>query len=252
MRYFSAEGVLQTGWITDAQKTYYLQEDGTVITGWRSFGENVYYFDADGVMATGSQIIEKKQYYFAPSGVQVWVANPWNEIPDFYTTELVSIGDGNKISNVCYEALMEMFADCRKAGLDPQVASAYRSYDRQVYLYNRKVNYYLNLGYSRKDAEKEAGTIVAYPGTSEHQLGLALDLVDNSNWNLDESQEKTPVQQWLMKNSWKYGFILRYPKEKSNATGIIYEPWHYRYVGKVVAKEVYESGLCLEEYLGLA
>ena len=92
-------------------------------------------------------------------------------------------------------------------------------------------------------------TVVALPGTSEHQLGLALDLVDESYQNLDEGQENTKVQKWLMQNSWRYGFILRYPNDKSSVTGIIYEPWHYRYLGRDMARDVYESGLCLEEFL---
>lgn len=90
---------------------------------------------------------------------------------------------------------------------------------------------------------------MAVPGTSEHQLGLALDIVDISNQTLDESQENTPVQKWLMNNSWRYGFILRYPTDKSDITGISYEPWHYRYVGKKAAKEIYDAQICLEEYL---
>ena len=80
-------------------------------------------------------------------------------------------------------------------------------------------------------------------------LDMALDIVDNRNWKLDESQADMPTQQWLMENSWRYGWILRYPNEKSAITGIIYEPWHYRYVGKTIAKEIYDLGICLEEYL---
>ena len=90
---------------------------------------------------------------------------------------------------------------------------------------------------------------MAFPGTSAHQLGLAVDIVDLSNQNLNESQEDTAVQKWLMENSWRYGFILRYPNDKSDVTGIVYEPWHYRYVGKEAAKEIYGQGICLEEYL---
>ena len=87
------------------------------------------------------------------------------------------------------------------------------------------------------------------PGTSEHELGLAVDLVDGNNYSLDESQESTPAQKWLMENCWDYGWILRYPNDKTEVTGIIYEPWHYRYVGGEHAKAIYESGLCLEEWL---
>jgi len=90
---------------------------------------------------------------------------------------------------------------------------------------------------------------VALPGTSEHQTGLAVDIVDAGYQSLDEKQERTAVQQWLMKNSWRYGFILRYPNHKSDITGIYYEPWHYRYVGKEAAKEIYEKDICLEEYI---
>ena len=91
--------------------------------------------------------------------------------------------------------------------------------------------------------------MVAVPGTSEHQLGLALDIVDADNQLLDESQENTAVQKWLMEHSWEYGFILRYPNDKSEITGIIYEPWHYRYVGKEDAEKIHSQGVCLEEYL---
>ena len=99
-------------------------------------------------------------------------------------------------------------------------------------------------------AAKEAATVVAMPGTSEHELGLAVDLVDTDYPYLDEAQENTDTQKWLMENSWRYGFILRYPNDKSEITGIIYEPWHYRYVGKETAKAIYESGLCMEEFFG--
>ena len=104
-------------------------------------------------------------------------------------------------------------------------------------------------GYSPSDARIEAAKAVAIPGTSEHQLGLAVDIVDLRYQVLDAGQEDTATQQWLMQNSWKYGFILRYPNDKTAVTGIIYEPWHYRYVGRENAKAIYESGLCLEEYL---
>ena len=98
----------------------------------------------------------------------------------------------------------------------------------------------------------EAARWVAPPDTSEHQTGLALDLVSLDYQLLDEKQEQTPEQQWLMAHSWEYGFVLRYPSDKSAITGIGYEPWHYRYVGKEAAKAMHESGQCLEEYVGAA
>ena len=90
---------------------------------------------------------------------------------------------------------------------------------------------------------------MAVPGTSEHQTGLALDIVDTSYQILDEAQEDTDVQRWLAEHSWEYGFVLRYPLGKSEITGISYEPWHYRYVGRTAAREMTELGLRLEEYV---
>ena len=104
-------------------------------------------------------------------------------------------------------------------------------------------------GYSQEDAQTEAARWVARPGTSEHQLGLAVDIVAESYPVLDAGQEDTPEQQWLMANSYRYGFVLRYPEGKSYITGIGYEPWHYRYVGVEAAEQMYRDDLCLEEYL---
>jgi D-alanyl-D-alanine carboxypeptidase len=131
----------------------------------------------------------------------------------------------------------------------PVVCSSYRTQEYQEGLFQNRIDRYVKEGYSVEEATGLAGQSVAVPGTSEHQLGLALDIVDNRNWELDESQADMPTQQWLMENSWRYGWILRYPNEKSAITGIIYEPWHYRYVGKTIAKEIYDLGICLEEYL---
>jgi D-alanyl-D-alanine carboxypeptidase len=116
-------------------------------------------------------------------------------------------------------------------------------------LFENKIGKYLSNGLSNQEATVEAAKWIAVPGTSEHQTGLAVDIVAKSYQMLDKEQENTPEQKWLMENSYKYGFILRYPENKSDITGISYEPWHYRYVGKEAAKEIYENGICLEEYL---
>jgi D-alanyl-D-alanine carboxypeptidase len=142
-----------------------------------------------------------------------------------------------------------MLKDCRAAGHGVLVVSTYRTHAQQTYLHNRMINRYLGYGYSKTAAKKKASTISAVPGTSEHQLGLAVDIIDTRSWQLDESQEDQPAQKWLMENSWKYGFILRYPPDTTEFTGIIYEPWHYRYVGKEIAAELHELGVTLEEYL---
>ncbi len=147
--------------------------------------------------------------------------------------------------------LQEMFDAARAAGRNPVICSAFRSWDYQVSLYENKIDRVMQEeGLNEAQAQEKAGTVVAKPGTSEHQMGLALDIVSSEYMNLDEGQMETEDQQWLIENSWKYGFILRYPLDKSDITGIIFEPWHYRYVGKKAAKEITEQGLTLEEYLG--
>ena len=172
-----------------------------------------------------------------------------NEMPEDYEVTLKTLPDGNKVDERAYEDLTAMLEACRKAGLQPKICSSYRTQSKQTYLYNNKIARLRNAGYSRKAAEAEAGRWVARPGTSEHQLGLALDIVSQSYQALTKKQEKTAEQKWLMEHCWEYGFILRYPNDKSEITGIGYEPWHYRYVGREVALDIRDSGLCMEEYL---
>ena len=180
------------------------------------------------------------------------LVNPWNPLPDSWTPDLVTLSDGRKIDSRCYEAFEEMMDACKAAGYSPFLCSAYRTQETQQDLFNNKVAKLEAEGKSHDEAVQEAGTVVAVPGTSEHQLGLTVDVVDVNNQNLTEEQEKTPTQKWLMANSWRYGFIHRYPNSKSDITGIIYEPWHYRYVGKDAAQDIFNRDITLEEYLGKA
>lgn len=180
------------------------------------------------------------------------LVNPWNLLPEDYEVELAVLANGLQVDARIYDDLNEMLSDCREAGLSPIVCSAYRTEETQTRLYSNKLARVRASGVPEDQAEAEAARWVAPPGTSEHQTGLALDIVAASYQLLDEGQEDTAEQQWLMANSWKYGFILRYPSEKSDITGIGYEPWHYRYVGRAAAAEIYHSGVCLEEYLGRA
>ena len=179
------------------------------------------------------------------------LVNPWNPIPENYEPELTYLRNGQAVDSRCYPELQQMMDDCRAAGFAPLICASYRTMEKQEALFEDKEARLIREGCPENEVEAEAAKVVAYPGTSEHQLGLALDIVDVSYQQLDTEQENTPVQQWLMKNSWKYGFVLRYPTDKSEITGIIYEPWHYRYVGKEAAAEMYEHKLCLEEYLGI-
>lgn len=150
---------------------------------------------------------------------------------------------GLKFDARAVDALNSMLTDAKKAGVTITVGSAYRSVARQTTLYNNKVQYYKDKGYADDAAKTAAATVVAYPGTSEHNLGLAADF-----YPIDETFENTAAYNWLIKNCTKYGFILRYPKDKENITKIIYEPWHYRYVGVKAAAEMAQKDMCLEEY----
>lgn len=177
------------------------------------------------------------------------LVNPWNKLPENYSVKLKRLANGLQVDERIYDDLNAMLTDCWKAGLHPVVCSAYRPLSTQTRLYNNKIARLRYAGYSYEAAVQEAGRWVAVPGTSEHQTGMALDLVSASYQMLNEKQENTAEQKWLMEHCWEYGFILRYPADKTEVTGIGYEPWHYRYVGKEAAAEMQKSGLCLEEYL---
>ena len=250
--YQLSNGSRPTGWLDLDGNRYYLDENG-IRTGWLALDGETYYLKPDGSVTQGKAVIDGRTYYFVRSGARIVIANPWNLIPSDYTTDLEDVedndGDYLPVDKICVEQLRQMFADCRAAGHGIQLISAYRRHSTQITLYNNKVNYYLNLGYDPATAREEAAKVVAMPGTSEHELGLAVDLVDTAYPYLDEHQESMPTQKWLMEHCWEYGFILRYPNGKTDSTGIIYEPWHYRYVGMEVALELKDSGLTLEEYL---
>lgn len=177
------------------------------------------------------------------------LVNLWNPLPADYTLSLTELKNGLSVDSRCYPDLQAMMDACRADGLSPVICSAYRTQEYQEKLFQNKIDRLIAQGYSEADAPVEAGKSVAVPGTSEHQLGLAVDIVDINNQHLDETQESTAVQKWLMEHSWEYGFILRYPNNKSEITGIIYEPWHYRYVGREDAEQIHTLDVCLEEYL---
>ena len=252
--YVDENGTPVTGWQDLSGKRYYFGMDGAMTTGWAQVEGVAYYFRADGSMARGEVVIDGQNYHFDSRGNRVIVANPWNPVPDDYVADFVTLStqyavDDCKVDRSCYDDLIAMIDACNAAQPRALVVSAYRDFDHQTRNFTRKVNYYLGKGYSQEDAEKEAATEVAVPGTSEHQLGLAVDIIDTRLWDLTSEQANQPAQQWLMENSWQYGFIFRYPKDKIDVTGIIYEPWHYRYVGRELAAEIHYSGLTLEEYL---
>ena len=171
------------------------------------------------------------------------IVNRWNELPEDYSVELTELSNGQKVDSRIYPYLQEMFDAARAEGVYPVVREGYRTEEEQQEILDDKIQTYINQGYSQSRAERTAKEWVALPGTSEHQLGIAVDI------NADKSKcSNEEVYAWLAENAYKYGFILRYPLGKQEITGTSYEPWHYRYVGEEAALEIYEQGICLEEY----
>lgn len=185
----------------------------------------------------------------APADWKLTLVSPEHPLPEDYAVTLTRLKNGQAVDERCYPALQEMMDACRTEGLEPLICSSYRTWEKQTRLFENKVARFAAGGLSPEAARAEAARVVAVPGTSEHHLGLAVDIVDSAYQLLDDAQADTPVQQWLMAHAWEYGFVLRYPRDKEDVTGIVWEPWHYRYVGKEAAEEMTAQQLCLEEYL---
>lgn len=173
------------------------------------------------------------------------LVNKWNPLPENHTIETAELSNGECVDKRIFEPLQKMFSDMEAEGIYPIVVSGYRTQQEQEDIYNEKITAYENEGMSYQKAKEEAERWVAVPGTSEHQLGLAVDI--NADGVNSAGYE---VYNWLNKNAYRYGFINRYPNDKIDVTGISNEPWHYRYVGEKAADEINKWGICLEEYLG--
>ncbi len=239
LRYYLPEGPLATGFTQIDDGLYYFEEDGLMYTGWLQYGEYSYYLQSDGTAAVGPTVIDGLTHYFTPKGIEVILVNALNPIPSYYEIELCNVVDYHDVDVRCYDALVQMLADCNAAGIEYNFNSAYRTQEEQTaILETRTQEYMTTYGLDYDEAREKALETVALPGTSEHQLGLAVDLLG------DEAIA------WFQEHCWDYGFILRYTEEKESITGIINEPWHFRYVGTAVSLDMKDSGLCLEEYLG--
>ena len=177
------------------------------------------------------------------------LVNAEHPLPEGYDPEVVLIENDQSADVRCSDALLKMLTDCRLEGLNPLVISGFREHELQELYFQNMTDMYLGAGEDLETAQKHAGESVAVPGTSEHELGLAVDIGTTTNPDVDESQLNEPAQQWLMEHCWEYGFVVRYPEDKSEITGIIFEPWHYRYVGLTASHVMRSENLCLEEYL---
>ena len=169
--------------------------------------------------------------------------NGTNKIPDDYIANLVEY-NGKLVDSSIINDLDNMFKDAKKDGVNLKINTAYRDKEEQKDIYDRRIKAYKNEGMTDKAAIEKTNSEVQKPGYSEHETGLAIDFSNPSN-----PEDNEPMWEWLNANSYKYGFILRYPKDKIAITKVSNEEWHYRYVGKDIAKEMENTGECLEEYI---
>jgi len=178
------------------------------------------------------------------SGWNLILVNKDNPVPDDYSVSLTDLSNGKQVDTRIYPALQKMFDDARDSGIDLFVREGYRTREDQQSIMDNRIQEYEAQGYTAEEAEDMAKQYVAIPGTSEHELGISVDINANSNISSDDV-----VYSWLNENAYKYGFIKRYPEDKIDITGINNEPWHYRFVGQEAAKEMKDLGYCLEEYI---
>ncbi len=177
------------------------------------------------------------------------LVNSENPLDTSYAPNLTKLDDEHSIDSRIADVTKQMFQDAEAAGLSLHIVSAYRDYDTQRQVFNDTMLNWIYQGYSPLDAYDETSQSVAIPGTSEHATGLAMDITSSTYTDLDDAQGDTDEAKWLIANCANYGYILRYPSDKSDVTKIVYEPWHFRYVGKDVAKEITDQGITLEEYI---
>ena len=170
------------------------------------------------------------------------LVNYEHKVPDDYDLKLKDI-ENNKVATILYNSLRRMIATAKDDGVEIVINNSYRSNSNQKRIYNNRIKSYQSQGYNYITAEKLTKSSVAEPGYSEHETGLAIDFSESGNYSKNKK-----MWSWLKENAYKFGFILRYPENKTNITKVEHEPWHYRYVGSEIAKEIYESNLTLEEY----
>ena len=189
--------------------------------------------------------IDGQLYHFTPKGIMVVLVNADLPVPSYYTPDLTTYIPWHEVDTLMLEPLTKMLENCTAAGYPYEFNSAYRSIKVQQEILSLRTQEYEAKGYPKDQAYLEARKTVALPGTSEHHLGLAVDI-------LNVKDDVPQALEWLGQHCWEYGFIVRYAADKAEITGIVHEPWHFRYVGTRVSMEMKDSGLCLEEYLGAA
>ncbi|MBE5948279.1 MAG: hypothetical protein E7261_04540 [Lachnospiraceae bacterium] len=246
---------LVSQWLEWENGKYYLAEDGTIQIGWMKTEDGTYFFDPDsGAMVTGIAIIDNVQYGFDEAGKLDDSVIPWNlvlvnyanALPDKFSISKSRMNGNHYVDSRIVTSLTDMINAAAAEGVTLKITSAYRTYDTQWRLYQNALHRYMKKGMTYKKARIQTDLYHALPGKSEHNLGLALDFI----WGgaLNDSFAYSAPGIWLKSHAHEYGFILRYEKDKTDITKIAYEPWHYRYVGVETATEIYNSGVCFEEY----
>lgn len=202
-----------------------------------------------------SPIVSEEPFSDKPKvDITTWelkLVNSKNLLESSFIPELTDMGNGQSFDSKAVDYLELLLAAAKNEGYSVYITSSYRSYKTQETLFKNKVNQYLSSEGSPEAADKKARTIVAYPGSSEHQLGLACDITDKYYEYMNESLADTELLKWMKKHCAEYGFILRYPEDKQDITGVMFEPWHFRYVGITAAAYIMQNNLCLEEFLDL-
>ena len=217
-------------------------------------GENIYSVD-EILKNSSSQVMlqsnneNKEDKKFSKDDWNLLLVNKQHPVPEGHSFELGTIAGSMECDARILPELFAMLQAARDEGIYLAVCSPYRDIERQQKLFERKIRTHMNNGYSYMEAYKKASQIVTVPGASEHQIGLALDIISNDYTVLNEGFEKTSAGKWLKEHCKEYGFILRYPRGKEFITGIDYEPWHFRYVGKEAATIIMDNEITLEEFV---
>jgi D-alanyl-D-alanine carboxypeptidase len=198
--------------------------------------------------ATSHDEVDVEDVTFDRDDWRLILVNKQHFIPEDYEVPLATIKGDLKCDERILDDLLAMLSDAAADGVSLYPCSPYRSHERQTYLFERKITYYMGRGFSYMEAYKLGSQAVTVPDTSEHQLGLAVDIVSPTYTSLNEGFAKTEAGQWLADNCYRYGFILRYPAGKEYITTIEFEPWHFRYVGVEAATYMTRQGITLEEF----
>lgn len=255
-RCFGEDGVVLQGWVEEKGRKYYFGEKGAPLTGKQKIGEKWYYLGKTGIMATGWVEADGEKYYcketgemaigqleidgvnrfFTSRGNYVLLVNRENAVPEDFVLDLVNY-ENFQIDRKTMDALEKM----RKACPVPTVIdNIYRSKELQQVVWDAGVSERMKKGMTYEEAVEATARQVMTPGHSEHQTGMAVDLFGSDL-----------AKEWLEAHCWEYGFIVRYPADKAEFTGIDYEYWHFRYVGRELALELKQLDMCLEEYMQL-